>query len=351
MDSLPFLVSHRDQAEVPKQKREYVKKNKAVPDSDIFEEVKPKRKYFKKSRPVKTDNVEIKEEIRRNEVGEEHVVVKPKRKYVRRDKASMKKNQTSVEIKEVGGEDAGDEAEELDVDKGKRAKKFADILIHGFVNSALCYPSQSLTRTQNSIAVDHSEFMKLIRKVIHIKGRKQKPQGWQEVCSTYKSLLSIESKAMEAELNAMSTIISRGYGHLMIEKSLETIGLTDIVVLALEAVEEVSKTWKNAHTIFLSAKMALKEMQEFVNNMEFRWQDPDYWWSKKEGFTLHEIPWRACEALQELREEEDMDMDYPEVESLGREDGEELMEGIGLEFSNEDSPGLDFSNWKDNWWE
>jgi hypothetical protein len=193
--------------------------------------------------------------------------------------------------------------------------------------------------------------MKLIRKVIRANGRKQKPKGWQEVCSNYKTILSTELKAMEAEFDAMSTIVSRGYGHMMIEKSTETIGLTDIVALALEALEEVPKTWKNAHAIFLNAKETLEEMQNFVNYMEFRWQDPDYWWSKKEGFALEEIPWRACEAPRELREEMEVEVANPDIGSPVQEDGEELMKVIELEYSDADNSGLNFSNWKDNWWE
>jgi hypothetical protein len=194
MEPFPFLVPDPGKMDLPKPKRKYVKKNKVlpngdqideaepkrkyvkknseVPDSDEMEEVELKRKYVKKNRPtVEDDKVGVKEEgVLENQVGGEEVVVKPKRKYVKKIKVvvenqkigadqvgekdgdegqggvkpkrkyvkkndlGVEKEKIRIEQKNVREDDAGEEAgDEPDVEKDKKSKKFADVLIYGLV--------------------------------------------------------------------------------------------------------------------------------------------------------------------------------------------------------------------------
>src|SRR6202035_2780215 len=99
------------------------------------------------------------------------------------------------------------------------------------------------------MAIDDLEFHKIVRKLIRAKARKEQPHGWAEVCSNYKIIIDAELRAVKAELEVMKTIITRGDGHMPMERRIPE-GLANVVVLALEALEEVSrlvsKTWKNA---------------------------------------------------------------------------------------------------------
>jgi hypothetical protein len=193
---------------------------------------------------------------------------------------------------------------------------------------------------------------------------------------------------VEAELSAINTVASRGYGHMMIEKGINTLGLTDVVTFALEGLQQVPKTWKNARSIFSATRKSLEVMQSFVNYMEFRWQDPDDWWTKPGVVDLEDIPWREFGAPRDFMKEKERDT--PDIRDAQLEDGEDVMESREVENSGEDGPrqedgedfneergrdgdlmnnpalekylmesmgihdylvDLDFSNCKFNWWE
>jgi hypothetical protein len=219
------------------------------------------------------------------------------------------------------------------------------------------------------MAIDDLEFHKLVRKLIRAKARKEQPQGWAEVCSNYKIIINAELRAVKAELEVMKTIITRGDGHLPMERRIPE-GLANVVVLALEALEEVSrlvsKTWKNSHAIFLSAKKSLQDMDCFVGYMEFRRQDPDYWWSKTGGFALEDIPSGCYRPLGEIMQEDEKgnseiygdnsdgndlkveDVKHSKEEKEFQNDFEEY---LGQEYRELVGGRLDFSSRKACWWE
>lgn len=107
-------------------------------------------------------------------------------------------------------------------------------------------------------------------------------------------------------------------------------GLENVVDLALEALEEVAKTWKNSHAIFVSVKKSLQDMDCFVGYMEFRRQDPDYWWTKTGGFALEDIPSGTHYALGETMQGDEKGK--PEIHGGNEEDGKER---LAMEVSDE----------------
>jgi hypothetical protein len=217
------------------------------------------------------------------------------------------------------------------------------------------------------MAIDNLEFHKLVRKLIRAKARKEQPQGWAEVCSNYKIIINAELRAVNAELEVMKTIITRGDGHMPMERRIRE-GLTNVVVLALEALEEVSrlvsKTWKNAHAIFLSAKKSLQDMDCFVGYTEFCRQDPDYWWSKTGGFVLEDIPSGKHCPLGEIMQEDEKsnskiaghnldgnDLEVEDIKHLKEEEEFEkyFEEYLGQEYRELVGGRLDFNSRKDCW--
>jgi len=219
------------------------------------------------------------------------------------------------------------------------------------------------------MAIDDLEFHKLVRKLIRAKARKEQPQGWAEVCSNYKIIINAELIAVKSELEVTKTIITRGDGHMPMKRRIPE-GLANVVVLALEALEEVSrlvsKTWKNAHAIFLSAKKSLQDMDCFVGYMEFCRQDPDYWWSKTGGFVLEDIPsGKHCPPGEIMQEDEKSnskidghnldgnDLEVEDIKHLKEEEEFEkyFEEYLGQEYRELVGGKLDFSSRKACWWE
>jgi hypothetical protein len=128
----------------------------------------------------------------------------------------------------------------------------------------------------------------------------------------------------------MTTIATRGCGHMPMERRI-SIGEGNVVGLALEALEEVPKTWKNAHAIFVSAKKSLQNMDYFVGYMELCRQDPDYWWSKTGGFALEDIPsGRHCPLGGIVQEDETGDL---KIDGVKKEDEGYFTERIAMETS------------------
>lgn len=143
----------------------------------------------------------------------------------------------------------------------------------------------------------------------------------------------------------MKTIITRGDGHMLMERRIPE-GLADVVDLALKALEEVAKTWKNAHAIFVNARKSLHDMDCFVGYMESRWQDPDYWWSKTGGFALEDIPSGQHRPRGKIKQKDEKS--NPEVDG-GNEENEYFAERSAMATSdgdNSDEHHLEFEDGK-----
>ncbi|KAE9369044.1 hypothetical protein N431DRAFT_513531 [Stipitochalara longipes BDJ] len=108
----------------------------------------------------------------------------------------------------------------------------------------------------NSIAVDPSELHKLIMKVI----RKQKIHN--ENCCDSKTFIAGEQRAMDNCFFLIKYCHSFGLGEDFVEEMIQEHDKTAVVSLALEALEQVPKTWKNAHAIFATTVKVLEDMWE-----------------------------------------------------------------------------------------
>jgi hypothetical protein len=144
----------------------------------------------------------------------------------------------------------------------------------------------------------------------------------------------------------MKTIITRGDGHMPMERRTPE-DLANVVDLALEALEEVAKTWKNAHAIFVNARKSLQDMDCFVGYMESRRQDPDYWWSKTGGFALEDIPSGQHRPRGKIRQKDEKG--NPEIDGGNEGDERYFAERRAMETSdgdNSDENHLEFEDGK-----
>jgi hypothetical protein len=157
MNPLPSLILNKVMNDFPIPEREYItetKQNSTAPDAERVVGVKQKRKYVKKNRLfVEKDNIEVKKGgFGQNQVIEGEMAVKQKRKYVKRSKVPIAANAIQAPNEEefsqsrpdheIGGAAPGIEEEEagkrdLDDQKRKRGRKFEHVFINGLVSRPL----------------------------------------------------------------------------------------------------------------------------------------------------------------------------------------------------------------------
>jgi len=185
---------------------------------------------------------------------------------VKKETVVAKKNFTGITEQQAGDEhlhfhykekDAGEA--EADSEKPKKGTtKFDYLFIYGLVSSFL-RRGYNANEMQNSIAVDSSELKRLIMKTI----RKQKIN--EKDSSAYRSFIATEQRAVDGMFYSIKWHHNFDKGETILNRRmLKRYKMTPVVCLALEALEQVPKTWKNAHAIFATAVKVLEDMWKAI---------------------------------------------------------------------------------------
>jgi hypothetical protein len=132
-------------------------------------------------------------------------------------------------------------------------------------------PPPVLNTRQNSIAVDYSDFHRLIRKLIRAKLCKLGHETWQEGRLNYQRIIAREQIAVDQYFSLIQSRIHSGKGNGIIEEeSFKDFEMTNVVSLALEGLKELPRTWKNAHAVFVTAMKVLEDMWRGVEDLKRR---------------------------------------------------------------------------------
>lgn len=128
-----------------------------------------------------------------------------------------------------------------------------------------------LNTRQNSIAVDHSDLHRLIKKLIRAKFCKLTHETWQEGRLNYQKIIAPEQIAVDQYFSLIQSRVHSGKGHEIIEEeSFKDFEITSVVSLALEGLKEVPRTWKDGHAVFVTVMKVLEDMWGGVEGLERR---------------------------------------------------------------------------------